>query len=355
MKISVSTSLNQLWHWWLTSMCRLIPIKLAVDSNVVSAFWEIVWQQEQQQFLIRYQHPTQKRPVYSWHAEDEAKLSDDFLAKINDKHQAVYLTVPDSWFLQINMTLPVTAKAELASILRFELDKRTPFQPDQVYFTSFPEASCPGETHFKCSLLIVPRNKLNNILSSLAKKGLQPSLVGADTIDKQIPLAGSVKRQANGFVRYKHAVPYLVLISFFVALYAPPYWQKQKIAGFENQIDGMRYAAVSLQKKRALLADYETDLKFMEELKQDQQQLVIALEVLTQVLPSHTWVERLNLSENEIVLLGESLEAAQLLPLLDKSKLFSSIRFAAPITRNRQSGKDRFHLVLTVANRKVMP
>lgn len=356
LKALLTTKLCQLWQWWITAMRRLIPNKLVVNNNAASAFWEIVWQPDQQQFLIRYQHPSQQYPAHTWHADDDSKLSDDLLAKINTENQAVYLTVPATWFLQISVNLPVTAKADLASILRFELDKRTPFQPDQAFFAGFPETTSPGATHFNCPLLIIPRNKLNILLFSLAKKGLQPTLVGADTIDKQIPLrTDSSKWQVNGFSRFKRSAPYWVLISFFVALYAPPYWQMQKIAGFEAQIDDMRHAAVALQKQRSQVADYQTDVKFLAVIKQEQQQLVVALEMLTKLLPNHTWVERLNLSADEIVVLGESAEAAQLLSLLDKSNLFSSIRFAAPITRNRQSGKDRFHLVLTLADQKVVP
>ena len=356
LKALLITRLSQLGDWWITAMRRLIPNKLLVNGNAETAFWEIIWQPDLQQFLLRYLHPSRQYPEHTWHADDDSKLSDDLLAKINTENQAVYLTVPARWFLQITVTLPVTAKADLASILRFELDKRTPFQPEHVFFASFPETTSPGATHFNCPLLIIPRNKLNNLLSSLAKKGLQPTLVSADTLDKQIPLlTDSAKRQANGFSQFKRSAPYWVLISFFVALYVPPYWQMQKIAGFETQIDDMRHAAVALQKQRSQMVAYRTDLTFLAAIKQDQQQLVVALEMLTKLLPNHTWVERLNISANGIVVLGESAEAAQLLPLLDKSNLFSSISFAAPITRNRQSGKDRFHLVLTLADQKVMP
>lgn len=352
----LAAPLRQLWQWWLTAMGRLIPFKSAAENQTLPAFWEIIWQPQQQQFLLRHQQPDQQYTAHNWHADDDGILSDDLLTDINAKNRPVYLTVPANWFLQTTIRLPITAHSELAAILHFEIDKRTPFQPEQVYFASFAEPAASGASHFDCQLLLIPRSKLDNLLALLARKGLRPSMVGAESIAKHIPLQShSAISPAAGFSRFKRQLPYLALISFLMALYVPPYWQQQEIADFAKAVDEMRQAAVALQKQRAAVTGYQADLQFLAAIKHDQQQLVMALETLTGLLPNHTWVERLNVAGNEIVVLGESAEAAQLLPLLDKSDLFASIRFAAPITRNRQSGKDRFHLVLTLAETGATP
>jgi general secretion pathway protein L len=71
---------------------------------------------------------------------------------------------------------------------------------------------------------------------------------------------------------------------------------------------------------------------------------VIALEILSQIIPDNTYVTELRIEENKLRLSGVSQDAPALIRLIEQSRHFSSATFFAPTTRGASDKGDRFNI-----------
>ncbi len=71
---------------------------------------------------------------------------------------------------------------------------------------------------------------------------------------------------------------------------------------------------------------------------------VIALEVLSQILPDNTYVTELRIEADKLRITGVSREAPALIRLIEQSRHFSSATFFAPTTRAASDPGDRFNI-----------
>ena len=73
-------------------------------------------------------------------------------------------------------------------------------------------------------------------------------------------------------------------------------------------------------------------------------QLVALWDDLTQRLDDDTWLQRIDLRNNNLVLHGLSDNAATLIEQLEASPYLKNVRFNSSVTRDRSTSKDRFSI-----------
>lgn len=74
------------------------------------------------------------------------------------------------------------------------------------------------------------------------------------------------------------------------------------------------------------------------------------LEELTRIIPEDIWLtEFIYTVDKKVKLAGYAVSAAKLIPLLEESPLFESVKFTSPITADKPTNKERFRLDLNVS------
>lgn len=71
---------------------------------------------------------------------------------------------------------------------------------------------------------------------------------------------------------------------------------------------------------------------------------VIALEILSKILPDTTYVTEMHIEANKLQLTGITHDAPQLIRLIEQTKHFSQTTFFAPITRSPSDSRDHFSI-----------
>ncbi len=86
----------------------------------------------------------------------------------------VLLTVPDSWILRRECTLPVTALENIRDVLSFEMDHFTPFTSEQVYFDFHvrQNGSSDAET-CNITLFVINRELISPFIDIFTKNGFK--------------------------------------------------------------------------------------------------------------------------------------------------------------------------------------
>ena len=91
---------------------------------------------------------------------------------------------------------------------------------------------------------------------------------------------------------------------------------------------------------------------YLIEIKEKNPSALELINILTQVLPDHTYVQRLALEDGLISLQGLSASASELIPIIDEIGLFEDIRFAAPVTQSNSENLERFSITAKLTSHR---
>ena len=78
--------------------------------------------------------------------------------------------------------------------------------------------------------------------------------------------------------------------------------------------------------------------------------VVQVLDELTRLIPDQAHLLQLELREKTVELHGFASTASDLIGLLEQSPLFKAPQFRSPVTQDRRSGAERFHISVELAS-----
>ena len=84
--------------------------------------------------------------------------------------------------------------------------------------------------------------------------------------------------------------------------------------------------------------------RFLVEKKAAMTLTVELVDEISRILPDHTWVSRVDMSDGELQLQGQSLASASLIATIESSPSFENARFRSPVVQIAGTERERFHL-----------
>jgi general secretion pathway protein L len=276
------------------------------------------------------------------------------LAKVAGQGYRLLFALPASQVLERTLTLPAALAENLRQTLSFELDRYTPFRPEQAYFDfrlSEPSPGASGAGSLRVELAVVPKAVVEQHLARVAALGLD---VGGVVLPEDFRNPHSRYRNflpaaSIPYVpsaRFKQRIAFgMLAVVLLLALLAIPIWQKRTAA-----IDLL--APVAQAKAAAQEADVLRDKlgKLVEEhdllpnKKWDSHSATRALEELTKLLPDDTFVMQLDFDGKTVQVLGETASSSGMVETIEGSPLFKDVAFKSPLTKIQGSPFDRFQI-----------
>lgn len=259
------------------------------------------------------------------------------------------LLLPASGGLRRVLTLPSAALDNLRTVLGFELDRQTPFRPEQVVYDSRVLPHEPGARQVPVELALVPRDRLQQALAELGPLAAGLSAVdvadtgGAPSGYNFLPADQRRSRSRARFWLHLGLVAFSVLC-LFLAMHRLLDNRAAAVASLQAETEQQRDQARIAARLRSTLEEAATAANFLAVEKARQPSMVLLLNDLTVRLPDDTWLERLNFSRGEVSLAGQSGRAAKLVEILQESTLLRNPALSGPIQPDARSGKDRFNI-----------
>lgn len=296
--------------------------------------------------------PLAELPWDATSAAAEEPLSRMLAPRINSLPR--WLLLPVRSGLRRRIALPAAAVDRLRDVLGFEIDRQTPFAADEVYYDA-RLIGRRGDGQIDAELVVVPRASLEQSLAGLGPS-LTATLAGVDMVDAEgrplgVNLLPGAQRSRR---RDPRAVWNLTLIAVTLAAAGAGLWQIREnrsaaADAFEVEAKRRSQQARKVSEEKKQLVDLVEGLRFLQQTRNGRPSTVEVLEELTRRMPDNTFVEKVSIEGDRILIIGLSSEAPRLVERLQSSKLWNSMNLTGQLMTDPTKGKDRFTLEAKLA------
>jgi len=344
-------------RWWGASLRSCLPAKW---QDAMAAEAAQLWLQRDGDSLRvrRSDAPADAAPVTLALGPDE-DIGSTFIGATSEAQRALprVLLLPDSRVLRRRLTLPAATADNLRAVVGYELDRQTPFKPDQVYYDCRIVRRDAATRQIEVDLLLTPRAALDVELTAL--DGIADGLDAVDVVADEGMPAGCNLLPAERRARRGHALVWAILglAALVVVLLAMAGAQslenrRDAVARLQEEVDARRIEARRVNQLRERLTDAVEGANFLA-VKRGESPPVLDLvnELTYRMPPDTTYLERLSLSGDKLSLSGQSSQAAELVGLLQPSPQIRSVSLSGSIQPDTRTGKDRF----TISAQYVVP
>ena len=239
-------------------------------------------------------------------------------------------------------TLPAAALGGLDRVLRYEMDRLTPFGPDDVYFSHRLLSVDRARSTLQVELAVLPRARVLPILDRLTYAGARPDVLEAPGPDGLVRRIGITTRDAAKLARDRLLTRLTAMLcgALAVAVVAVPLLrQSLALAEVEAQISLLRPRVDQVETLRKRIAASTAGAGKIAAARTQAGAVLEILAVLTQTVPDDTWLTNLSLRQRSLVLEGHSAAATKLLAAIGAQPRFRDPSFAAPVLRAENGGE----------------
>jgi len=258
----------------------------------------------------------------------------------------IIVTLSPRASLRKTLTLPMALEDHLHQSLAYDLDRHTPFKPEELYFDAVIVDRDGAHNTLRVDLAAARRALVDTILRQAESFGAR--VIGV-TVDAPATAAASRinllpedrRPAASGAARWQIVLPAALLVVGAIAALLLPIWHKRDEAIALVQMSDIAHQRASVSD--ALRTELErriSDYNFALERKYAFPGAVQVLDDVTRILPDDTWLTQLELhtmrgkdAQREMTLRGESANAGRLVALLEDSKLFTQAAPRSPTTK----------------------
>jgi general secretion pathway protein L len=265
-----------------------------------------------------------------------------------------WLLLDASQTLRPVLTVPASAEPRLREVMLHEIDRQTPFAPDQVGFEPRVLARDAATRQMRVELVVLPKTRLDAALLQLGP--MAAGLAGVDAVDAAgrrldvnlLPSPGRGVRRD----RARHLNRWLALVAvvaLFSAMWLALGNRERAFAETDTRVAAVRDQAKDVRRVRNGLKASVDAANFFARVRSQQPTMLELLNDLTARVPDSTALEKLTVSDGSITLIGQSQQASALVGQLQGSPLIRRPTLTGSVQTDPRTGKERFTLTAVVA------
>ncbi len=323
--------LRALAQWWVAQMRALAPAYLLPARKLPDALLAVIDSMDENEALsgaLLLRQDGLETQLQRLAADHDAALP----------ALDTGLVLPASAILQREVVLPLAAAKSLHIVLGYEMDRLTPFAPEEVYWATAHAQMDAAREKLTLRLFVVLRAQVDHICAALARRNIVPSYI--EIPGGRIEL-GKPRRRPAQFLQTGLIALCAILGMGCVAM---PFWRQQMaLDAAASVIAANTQAALVAQTLRQQLEEAAQGRAAVAK-AQHSGDVLHVLAALTSALPDGTYLSDLTLKDGDLSFDGQSSNAAQLIALLAASPALRNPNFTAPVTRTADGKADQFSL-----------
>ena len=244
------------------------------------------------------------------------------------------------------LELPQRATEFLDGVVRAQIDRLTPWTANDAAF-GWSAPVVAGADRMAVTVAATARALVQPVVEALSAAGAE-----AVTVTATPPGAAAIivldhqARRAVDFARVRRVLVVLLLGSGLLAGASLSAAAVVSMNMASKQEDLTRRIA---ERRTAIRAGRDSPqaaspLRQLERRKYENPSSVIVLEVLSQIMPDHTYVTELRIEGDKMRIIGLTRDAPELIRLIERSPNFTRATFFAPTTKAPSDPGERFHI-----------
>ncbi len=259
--------------------------------------------------------------------------------------------------LRKELALPAAVEDNLAQTLAYDLDRHTPFRPEQLYF----DAAVIGRDGAKKMLRVDWVAALKTVVDDACRQVGEWGAVAVSVIPgpptangtRLNVLPGTARTRPLHWRRWQVLVPLAVVATVALAAVVVPLVQKRQyaIALLAANAEAARQAE-GADAVRQQLDGMQNEYNYILARKYAYPSNVRVLDEVTRVLPDDTWLTQFELktsghgkdTQRDMYLRGETADAGKLIALLEDSKVVEQAAPRSPTTKIQGASGEVFDL-----------
>jgi general secretion pathway protein L len=251
------------------------------------------------------------------------------------------------------LSLPLAAERQLDQVLEFEMDRETPFNAEELFWTYRLARRDRQTGTLLVRLLLLPRASLERLLAGLDQIGLRPGwaeIAGGPDKGSRVPLSDH-QTGPHGFVRRWSlwAAGAVCMLLALAAVLVPFARQSAEAVAIERRIAADRQIAAEAEKLRQEIDQLSGSIGLVESERTKAGRPIAVLAALTRLLPDDTYLTEFAQQQRKVTLSGRSAAASRLIGMLSGDELLRNPAFAAPVTRIEATRSEVFSITAEVA------
>jgi general secretion pathway protein L len=271
-----------------------------------------------------------------------------------DLDAAASIRLAEDLVFRRRITLPRTAEANLAMIVRNEIDRQTPLAVEDVYF-DFRVAERDTMTRsITVEVAVAKRRTVDRVRALAQAVGLRAHEVGltSDNDSQRFDLLRS-ERSSGLSARGRFNLAIVGIgIAAVIALV------QMALADLDARVEAAQHEAATARATftrsdtlRREVSQVAAQAGYLARRKLAASPLRV-IEELTERLPDTAWVSYLYLAGSEVRISGYAGDTAGLIATLEQSPVLQNPRFRAAVTRSGSAEIDRFELSVDIRDAK---
>ncbi len=257
--------------------------------------------------------------------------------------------------LRLAIPLPQAALENLNEAVAFQLDRYTPFLPEQVYLGCAAGERPAGSDPVLVAATIVERRVAEDAVETAQRLGFIVASVEVARGDPRErsadPLAVRELRGRSWAQLAVTAAAWALLIALGATAAALPFArEEERAAALRQQLTAVRAKAEAAQRVDKDIATKTQEANFLADRKRTGASALAILDELTRLAPDDTYLASAQFTGAQVQIAGVSSSASGLLGQIEKSELFRKAEFRSPVTPDQASGREHFVISAQVAH-----
>lgn len=335
--------LTEFWQWWISELMDMLP-----NDNVISLNREGDMQIYIDRKSCRLDYSSQNIAIKLNEKFSSQRMSDQYNTAVknskNNSTKSCDIYIDKNLLLTRSITLPLATEENIKDVIAYEIDRYTPFKKEDIYFDVNIIDKNKSENKLTVLITVVKKAILDEVLSFCNESGVVLNKTfSKDNNTTELFFTGlpaeateKAKKTNNGFLVI------CILVLLVIALCIPVaknYWLASK---YQNKIEQISPQIAEIKELRSEFQVIRKRADLANKLSANNFRLIELLEELTRLIPNDTSLARFSLQDNSVRIQGSSLSASKLIAILDASTIFNNVEFAAPVTKNNDTGKENF-------------
>ena len=354
---TIDLNIKQFFRWWKRELDFLIPKK--INQMINDSQGVIVVIKNNEYFELTYHSAGHEEHLLSVTRADKSvdlKRLYEKDERLSKAKIVLRLTGQDA--IQKELSLPAAAKENLTQVVAYELDRYTPFKPDQVYFSVKPTSGIDESGQITVMMILTTCELLDGLYEDVQSIGLSPSYVDyqgspidlSDLDERYNLLPERLRQKKANLPRLVHGTLMGLTCLLMLFVFAMPvFFEYQAVNELSEKAADLEKDAKKVKAMQASIDAVIDETNQLIKEKSTSPDLVDMLNTLSSLLKDDTTLSYVQYSEGHLQIQGESPTASALLATLEASEIFVNARFASPVTQDRVSSMERFQITVDLA------